>query len=119
LEALARAPQRNHPSAAASRREARNETLTATRLGIGGSLPKTVFSTNPVESMIDIVREHSANPKRWRDGEATLRWAAAGMEAAHSQFRCINGYRQLPQPAAALKQATAHQPGLLDPRATA
>lgn len=73
LEALARALQRKHPGAASSLREGLHETLTVTRLGIGGTLLKTVFSTNPVESMIEIVREHSANVKRWRDGEMALR----------------------------------------------
>jgi transposase-like protein len=119
LEALARALQRKHPGAASSLREGLSETLTVTRLGITGALLKTVFSTNPMESMIEIVREHSANVKRWRDGEMALRWAAAGMEAARSQFRRVKGYRQLPQLAAALQQATTHEPGLLDLRHTA
>lgn len=119
LEALARTLQRKHPGAAASLREGLDETLTVTRLGVTGSLLKTVFSTNPVESMIEIVREHSSNVKRWRDGEMTLRWAAAGMEAARIQFRRVKGYRQLPQLAAALERATADEPGLLDLRVTA
>lgn len=119
LETLARALQRKHPGAAASLREGLQETLTVTRLGITGALLKTVFSTNPVESMIEIVREHASNVKRWRDGEMTLRWAAAGMESARSQFRRVKGYRQLPQLAAALETATADQPGLPDLRVTA
>jgi transposase-like protein len=119
LEALARALQRNHPGAAASLREGLDETLTVTRLGIDGALLKTVFSTNPVESMIEIVREHSSNVKRWRHGEMTLRWAAAGMESARSQFRRVKGYRQLPQLAAALETATIDEPRLLDLQATA
>jgi len=119
LEALARALQRKHPGAASSLREGLEETLTVTRLGITGPLLKTVFSTNPMESMIEIVREHASNVKRWRDGEMALRWAAAGMEAARSQFRRIKGYRQLPQLAAALEAATVHKPGLLDLRHTA
>jgi transposase-like protein len=119
LETLARALQRKHPGAAASLREGLPETLTITRLGITGSLLKTVFSTNPVESMIEIVREHSGNVKRWRDGEMTLRWAAAGMEAARSQFRRVKGYRQLPQLAAALQRATTDEPGLPDLQHTA
>jgi putative transposase len=52
LEALAR----KHPGAAGALREGLDETLTVTRLGITGSLLRTVFSTNPVESMIEIVR---------------------------------------------------------------
>ena len=119
LEALARALQRKHPGAASSLREGLTETLTVTRLGITGPLLKTVFSTNPVESMIEIVREHSANVKRWRDGEMALRWAAAGMESARSQFRRVKGFRQLPQLAAALRAATADEPGLLDLPVTA
>jgi putative transposase len=119
LEALARALARKHPGAAGALREGLDETLTVTRLGITGTLLKTVFSTNPVESMIEIVRDHAANVKRWRDGTMALRWAAAGMEAARIQFRRINGYRQLPQLAAALEAATADQPDLLDLRVTA
>jgi putative transposase len=69
------------------------------------------------ESKIEIVREHSANVKRWRDRTMALRWAAAGMESARSQFRRIKGHRQLPQLAAALKAATQtiDTPGLPDP----
>ncbi len=119
LEALARVLQRQHPGAASSLREGLEETLTVTRLGVTGPLLKTVFSTNPVESMIEIIREHSSNVKRWRDGEMTLRWAAAGMESARSQFRRVKGYRQLPQLAAALEAATVEEPGLLDLRVTA
>jgi putative transposase len=119
LEALARALERKHPGAAGALREGLDETLTVTRLGITGSLLRTVFSTNPVESMIEIVRDHAANVKRWRDGTMALRWAAAGMEAARTQFRRVKGYRQLPQLAAALEAATADQPDLLDLRVTA
>ncbi len=119
LEALARALQRQHPGAASSLREGLTETLTVTRLGIDGALLKTVFSTNPVESMIEIVREHASNVKRWRDGEMALRWAAAGMESARTQFRRVKGYRQLPTLAAALEQATIDEPGLLDLRVPA
>jgi putative transposase len=119
LETLARALQRKHPGAASSLREGLDETLTVTRLGITGALLKTVFSTNPVESMIEIVRQHASNVKRWRDGEMALRWAAAGMEAARSQFRRVKGYRQLPRLAAALQAATTDEPGLLDLRVTA
>jgi putative transposase len=85
-----------------------------TRLGITGSLLKTVESTNPVESMTEIVRDHSRRVKRWSSGEMALRWAAAGMQAAQAQFRRIKGYRQLPQLPAALETATADEPGLLD-----
>jgi putative transposase len=105
LEQLARSLARQRPGAAASLREGLAETLTVTRLGVGGRLLQTVESTNPVESMIEIVREHARNVKRWQPGDMRLRWAAAGMLAAAQQFRRVKGYRQLPQLAAAMRHA--------------
>jgi putative transposase len=119
LEALARGLARQRPGAAASLREGLAETLTVNRLGVGGKLLQTVESTNPVESMIEIVRDHAGRVKRWSSGEMALRWAAAGMLAAEAQFRRVKGYQELPQLAAALQRATADEPGLLDLAVTA
>jgi transposase-like protein len=105
LRALAGQLERVNPDAAASLREGLTQTLTVTRLGVTGSLLKTVMGTNPVESMIEIVREHARNVKRWQPGDMRLRWAAAGMLAAATQFRRVKGYRQLPQLANALRHA--------------
>jgi transposase-like protein len=105
LRALAAQLERVNPDAVASLREGLADTLTVTRLGVTGSLLKTVMSTNPVESMIEIVRAHARNVKRWRDGDMRLRWATAGMLAAADQFRRVKGYRQLPTLAAALRHA--------------
>ena len=83
--------------------------FTVTRLGVTGALLRTVASTNPVESMIEIVRDHGRNVQRWKDGDIRLRWAAAGMLAAAGQFRRVQGYAQLPQLAGALAQV-GHPP---------
>jgi putative transposase len=71
------------------------DTLTLMRLGITGSLAQTLCSTNPCESMIEIVRYTQRNVKRWRDGDMRKRWTAAGMLVAEQQFRKIIGYRDL------------------------
>jgi hypothetical protein len=71
------------------------ETLTLMRLGITGQLAKTLGSTNPCESMIEIVRYTQRNVKRWRAGDMRRRWTAAGMLVAEQQFRRIIGYRDL------------------------
>jgi putative transposase len=105
LKALAGQLEKVNPDAAASLREGLADTLTVTRLGVTGALLRTAMSTNPVESMIDIVRVHARNVKRWQDGDMRLRWAAAGMLAASAQFRRVKGYRQLPKLAAALRHA--------------
>jgi hypothetical protein len=65
--------------------------------------PEALRSTNPVESLIEICREHSKNVKRWRDGTMALRWCAAGMLEADHQFRRVNGHLHLPKLRAALE----------------
>jgi transposase-like protein len=96
LEGLARQLAKAHPGAAASLREGLAETLTVSRLGVPPTLARTLRSTNAIESMIEICRDHSTNVKRWRDGQMALRWCAAGMLEAAKQFRRVNGFLHLP-----------------------
>jgi putative transposase len=107
LEALARTLDRSHPGAAASLREGLAETLTIGRLGVPPTLARTLRSTNSIESMIEICRDHAANVKRWQDGQMVLRWIAAGMGEARRQFRRVNGHLHLPALRAALDQTIA------------
>jgi putative transposase len=95
LEALARELDRSHPGAAGSLREGLAETLTIGRLGVPPTLARTLRSTNSIESMIEICRDHAANVKRWQDGQMVLRWIAAGMGEAAKQFRRVNGHLHL------------------------
>jgi putative transposase len=107
LEALARELDRSHPGAAASLQEGLAETLTITRLGVPPTLARTLRSTNTIESMIEICRDHATNVKRWQDGQMVLRWIAAGMGEARRQFRRVNGYLYLPALRVALDQTMA------------
>ena len=102
LTELAAELDKTHPGAAASLREGMAETLTILRLGVPPTLARSLRSTNPIESMIEICREHSKNVKRWRDGTMALRWCAAGMLEAGHQFRRVNGHLHLPRLRAAL-----------------
>jgi hypothetical protein len=95
LTQLAAELERTWPDAAASLREGLSETLTLMRLEITGKLAKTLASTNPIESMIEIVRHTQRNVKRWHDGDMRKRWSAAGMLQAEQQFRRIVGYSDL------------------------
>jgi len=95
LRLLARELERTYPGAAGSLREGMEETLTLTRLGVSGNLKRTLESTNPCESMLEIVRRTQRNVKCWSSGEMALRWTAAGMLEAERQFRKIIGYRDL------------------------
>jgi transposase-like protein len=95
LCALAAELDRTHPGAAASLREGMAETLTVLRLNVPPTLARTLRSTNAIESMISICRDHARNVKRWRDGTMALRWCAAGMVEADKQFRRVNGHLHL------------------------
>jgi putative transposase len=113
LLALAKELDRTHPGAAASLREGLDETLTVLRLNMPPTLARTLRSTNCIESMISVCREHASNVKRWRDGQMALRWCAAGMVEAGKQFRRVNGHLHLPALRAALEREVAESVGTM------
>jgi len=73
LETLIRELDKTRPGAAGSLREGLDETLTVLRLGVPPTLARTLRSTNAIESMIGICRNHARNVKRWRDGQMAVR----------------------------------------------
>jgi putative transposase len=111
LEALAKELERTHPGAAASLREGLAETLTVLRLGVPPTLARTLRSTNCIESMISIARNHSRNVKNWQSGDMALRWCAAGMAEASKQFRRVNGHLHLAALRRALDEYVAAETG--------
>ena len=106
LTALASELERTHPGAAGSLREGLTETLTVLRLGVPPTLARSLRSTNPIESMISICRDHATNVKNWQDGQMALRWCAAGMAEAGKQFRRVNGHLHLATLRAELQRVT-------------
>jgi putative transposase len=106
LTALAAELERTHPGAAASLREGLTETLTVLRLDVPPTLARSLRSTNMIESMISICRDHAKNVKNWQDGQMALRWCAAGMLEASKQFRRVNGHLHLPTLGTALGRVT-------------
>jgi putative transposase len=107
LTALAAELDKKHPGAAASLREGMAETLTILHLDVSPTLARTLRSTNPIESMIGICRDHAVNVKNWRDGQMALRWCAAGMLEAGKQFRKVNGFMHLAKLRASLERHVA------------
>src|SRR5262249_42701339 len=95
LGALGRALARCHPDAARSLAGGLEETVTPQRLDAPERLRGTLGSTNPIESMIEMVRRIQRNVKSWQDGDMRKRLTAAGMLEAERQFRRIIGYRDL------------------------
>jgi len=84
-------------SAADSLLEAFEEILTLHRLKVPGLLRKTLYSTNPIESMFSAVRDAEGNIKRYRRGKMTQRWLAAVLLYAEQGFRTVKGYKSIPK----------------------
>ena len=116
LRVLARDLDHSYPGAAGSLREGMEETLTLARLGVSGNVKRTLESTNPCESMIEIVRWTQRNVKRWSSGEMALRWTAAGMLEAERQFRRVIGHADLAKLAIAVERdLNRHHPANTTP----
>jgi hypothetical protein len=101
LSELARDLDKTHPGAAASLREGMAETLTILRLGVPPTLARTLRSTNPIESMIEIYREHSKNVKRG----GTDRWRCAGRRRDARSRSSVPPRQGVPAPAQAPRRA--------------
>jgi transposase-like protein len=100
---LATELDKTHPDAAGSLREGLDQMFTVRRLGIDGTLARTLVCTNMIESMISIARTTTRNVKRWRDeGDMRRRWCAAGLLEAEAKFRRVRGHAQMPHLVTAL-----------------
>ena len=114
--ALAAELERTHPDAAGSLREGLEDMFTVRRLGIDGTLARTLVCTNMIESMIGIARTTTRNVKRWRDeGDMRRRSCAAGLLEAEKKFRRVRGHAQMPHLVTALAR---HAESVTPPRET-
>jgi transposase-like protein len=106
LERLAHSLAHDHPGAATSLQEGLEETLTVQALGITGALRRTLATTNPIENLNAGVAPYCRNVKRWRGGLMIQRWVTSALVDTEQQFRCVRGFRDLPQLIAALDANT-------------
>ena len=103
LQDLARRLDSDYPSAAASVREGRDDTLTVLGLGLSERLQLSLATTNAIESLLSRTRHVKRNVKRWRGGTMVLRWVAAGVLEAEKGFRRVKGCKDMPAHVAALR----------------
>jgi transposase-like protein len=103
---LATELEAEHPDAAASLREGLADMFTVRGLGVGGSLAKTLSTTNCIESMISIARRTTARVTNWKDGTMKKRWIAAGMLEAERSFRRVRGHKEMAKLVDALRRET-------------
>ncbi|MBU1949797.1 MAG: transposase [Candidatus Eisenbacteria bacterium] len=91
-------------SAADSLKEAFEEILTLHRLKVPALLRKTLYSTNPIESMFSRVRDCEKNVKRARSSQMRQRWLAAVLMHCEKSFRRVKGYLDINEVIASIEQ---------------
>jgi transposase-like protein len=85
------------PTAARSREEGLEETLTVTRLGLHEFLVRTFSSTNLIESCFARTQSWTGRVKRWHGAKRVLRWGAAALLFAEKGFHRVRGSDHLRQ----------------------
>lgn len=92
-------------AAANSLTEGLLEILTLHRLGIQGTLKRSLNTTNCIESVFSAARYYTRNVKRWNKEEQMERWIAAGLLEAEQKLRKVPGYTGLNKLKQALRKA--------------
>lgn len=75
--------------------EGLQEILTLHRLGVKGTLRRSLSTTNCIESVFSAARYYMRNVKRWRKTEQMDRWLASGLLEAEQKLRRVPGYTKL------------------------
>lgn len=91
-------------SAVASLDEGLEETLTLHRLGLFGTLGRSLKTTNCLESLNAQLGQLTDKVDRWRTSDQKHRWVASAVLAIEPRLRRIKGYRHLTQLQEALQR---------------
>lgn len=91
MQSLARWADKINPDMAGSVREGMEETLTVIRLNVSPLLYKTVYSTNPIESLNSSFERFAHRVKNWRSGDMKKRWLAAAILKAEKKMHHVRG----------------------------
>lgn len=82
-----------NPSAAESLKEGKEELLMVHQLEIPTLLKKTLYSTNPIESMLSQVSHLHTRVKNMRGGrQMARRWVGSNLLEAEKKFRTVKGH---------------------------
>jgi transposase-like protein len=103
LKNLARALEKDHPSAAASINEGLEETLTVKALRLPEALERTLSTTNPIENIQSGIRRVCKRVTTWKGGSMILRWVGAALVEHRRGFRRLRGYAGMRALVAALR----------------
>ena len=69
--------------------------------------PRSLATTNAIESLLSRTRHVKRNVKRWRGGTMVLRWVGAAVLEAANGFRRVKGCKDMPALVTALRARDA------------
>ena len=104
LETLLGELDERNQSAAGSRAEGLDETLTLHRLGVYGVLGRSFKTTNCLEAVNALVEERCAKVDHWQTSSQRHRWLATALLHIEPRLRKVMGYRHLSTLRDALKR---------------
>ena len=103
LNNLARALEKDYPSAAASVREGLEETLTIKKFRLPDALVRTLSTTNAIENLNGGIRRVCKRVTTWKGGTMILRWVGASLTEHARGFRRLRGHAGMRALVAALR----------------
>jgi len=81
-----------NPDMGRSVREGIDETLTIIKLEVSPYLYKTLYSTNPIESLNSSLKRFSHRVKKWGKGDMKKRWLAAAILQSEERMHRVKGF---------------------------
>lgn len=92
LNSFAKWADNINPDMGRSVREGMEETLTVLKLGVSPYLYKTVYSTNPIESLNSSLERFAHRVKKWGKGDMKKRWPASAILQSEERMHRVKGF---------------------------
>ena len=92
LNSFAKWADNINPDMGRSVREGMEETLTVIKLGVSPYLYKTVYSTNPIESLNSSLERFAHRVKKWGKGDMKKRWLASAILQSEERMHRVKGF---------------------------
>ena len=92
LNSFAKWADNSNPDMGRSVREGMEETLTVLKLGVSPYLYKTVYSTNPIESLNSSLERFAHRVKKWGKGDMKKRWLASAILQSEERMHRVKGF---------------------------
>ena len=74
------------------------------KFGLDEALYRPSRTTNPIETLNELIAPYTTNVKRSRDGQMVLRWIGAALTKASHGLRAMRGYGGVKRLTTALTQ---------------